>query len=439
MNKRIVGVLMAILLAGGLVAVVSAAEGISWIGAKPTVNLSSTHDVMDESSLALGPNEHVAAIWTSAATRGVFLRQATEGNWGVTRTLASGQAAWYPTVAYSGTEAIAAWAQGTARYPRSIPRAVMQRDENALQAQTIITPVFGNVEISLVIAPTGMHLIFAATTNTNTIGYPWDLYYTHRYFTATTWAPPTIIITHAQVLPAGITPAGIWSPRLTSNEAGTQFHIVWEQETTALTHTVWYAPGAWQAGTLVLGAPKQVSPPSQGYTVRPNVAVGATGKVHIVWTELITGSTGSIINPEEQHINYIQLGDAAPLRISGPAIRVNNNKPTWTTSSLALKGSRLCIVWHGFYAPLGTPGTEDIFMRCSQDEGKTWPSIINTSESAKKLSIFPTVKIDAQGQAHVAWVEFVLEGNWWVSDDFFYRTGTSEITRVFLPLILRRS
>ncbi|MBN2392123.1 MAG: hypothetical protein JXR84_15455 [Anaerolineae bacterium] len=441
MNRRIAGLLIAVLLAGGLVIAISAADGNGspWVGAEAAVNISHTQDVMDEGSLALGPGERAAVIWAGADNQGVFLAQAQEGNWdSPATTLASGQATWYPTVAYSGTEVIAAWAQGAARYPRGTPSAVMQRDASAPQAQTIITPVYGNIEIGLVVAPTGMHMIFAATTNMTITGYPWDLYYTHRYFTETTWMPPTVIITYAQVLPAGTTPAGIWSPRLAVNNDGTQFHVVWEQESTAFTHTIWYASGLWQAGHIDWATPQQVSPPSQRYTVRPNVAVGATGKVHIVWTELIPGS-GSITKPEEQHINYIQLGDPAPIRINGEAIRANDNKPTWSTSSLAVNGNHLCATWHGFYAPPEMSGIEDIFMRCSQDEGESWQFIVNVSESTQKLSIFPTVKVASGGQVHVTWAEFVLPLDMWVPDDFYYRTGTSDVNRIFLPLVMRKA
>ncbi len=454
MNKRLYGVLIAVLLAVGLVVGIQAAVGEPWIGAQPPLNLSHSQDVEDEANLAVGTGGRVAAIWTSKAKPGVFLRQAQDGVWetGVI-TLASGQAAWYPAVAYSGTQVIAAWAQGAARYPRhQVPRAVMQRDVGLPQAQTIITPVYGNIEISLVIAPTGMHMLFAAAAMTQTAQrFEWDLYYTHRCLTETTWAAPTIIITHAQVIPVRTpnTTAGVWEPQLAVNHEGTQLSVVWSQEhtetpslpteTVPFTHTIWYVSGTWQAGSVTWAAPRQVSPPTQHHAVRPDVAVDTAGKAHIVWTELIPNAEGSIVYAAEQHINYLQPGAPAPVRISGEAVRVNNNKPTWATAALALSGSRMCVAWHGFYGPAEIQPPAEIYMRCSKDTGKSWQSIINVSASTAKLSIFPAAALDGEGHTHVVWTEFRLVDNWWVPDDLYYRVGTSEIKQVFLPVVLRQS
>ncbi len=453
MNKRLWGLLSAVILAGALVTGVIAANGITWVGATPAANLSHNSNVRAESSLALGPDNRVAVIWSSKnAPHSVSLAQTQGSGWTTTTLAATNLETWYPAVAYSGTKVIAAWAQGATRDDRSKPRAVIQMDSDMTEPQTVITPVFGNIEIDLAIAPTGMHMIFAASTNpSSTIvsKFPWDLYYTHRYFTETTWSPPTIVITYAQVIPPQMqtdkSTAGIWEPRLAVNNDGTQLNLVWRQEyrvtpieTTYFTYTVWHASGDWQAGHIDWSTPQQVSPSSQKYTVRPDVAVGPTGKVHIMWTELVPGS-GSTLNPNEQHINYVKLGNPTPTRINGEAIRVNNTQPTWATSAMAINGSHMCAAWHGFYAPLGVSGTEEVIMRCSRDEGESWQALINVSESKDNLSLFPVVKINATRQAHVVWVEFGLVVNQLVPIDLFYRTGTSEITLVFLPLVMRRS
>jgi len=446
------GLLIAFLMAGVLVVAIYAASGngSSWIGAQPAVKVSPDNNVLAESNLALGPDNRVTVIWsTAAAPHGVFLAQTQGNGWTTTPWASTGNLeTWNPVVAYSGTKAITAWAQGAVRNNRSTPRAVMQKDEGDLNAQTIITPVFGNVEIGLVVAPTGMHMIFAATTNADTTGYPWDLYYTHRYLTETMWAAPTVVITHAQVIPpeariAGMT-ASIYEPRLAVNHDGTQLHIVWQQEhivttpdpmnpTTSFTLTTWYVSGSWQSGHINWAAPQQMSPPAQKYTIRPNVAVGPTGKVHIVWTELIVGG-GGITRPVEQYINYRQLGGPAATRISDAAIMVNAQQPTRAAASIALRDNRMCVAWHGFY----TGDKEEIIMSCSQNEGTTWSSLINVAESPTLLSFFPTARIDAANQVHVAWTEYSLVGTSLVPSGLYYRTGSSEMARIFLPLVLRR-
>ena len=80
-------------------------------------------------------------------------------------------------------------------------------------------------------------------------------------------------------------------------------------------------------------------------------------------------------------------------------------------------------------------------MRCSQDEGESWQFLVNVSESTQKLSIFPTVRVDSEGQVHVTWAEFVLPigTTKWEPDDFYYRTGTSDVKRIFLPLVMRKA
>ncbi len=452
MNKRVVGLLIAFLLAGALVASISAAAGNGdpWVGAQPAVKVSPDDNVLDESYLTLGPDNRVAVIWSHAeAPHGVFMAQTLGSGWTVTTVASSGNLeTWNPVVAYSGTQRIAAWAQGEKRDVRTTPRALMQKDEG-LAAQTIITPVFGNIEIGLVVAPTGMHMIFAATTNTSRTvitKFPWDLYYTHRYLTETAWAAPTVIITHAQVIetPVPNMTTSIWEPRLAANSDGTQLHVVWQQEqrvttqdpinpTTSFTLTTWYISGTWQSGHMNWATPQQVSPPAQKYTIRPNVAVGPTGKVHIVWTELIVGKEG-VTKPDEQYINYRQVGGPAAVRISDAAIKVNNQKPTRTAATIAGRGNRLCVAWHGFY----TGDKEEIVMNCSPNEGMTWSGLINVSETPTRYSFFPVARIDAQNQVHIAWTEFGLVDTVIIPKGLYYRTGTSNVTRVFLPLILRK-
>lgn len=449
MNKRVAGLLIAVLLAGTLVAAISAAGGNGgfWAGAKAAVKVSPDSNVLAESHLALGPDNRVAVIWSHAeAPHGVFMAQTLGSSWTVTTVASTGNLeTWNPVVAYSGTKRITAWTQGAQRVNRSTPRALMQKDEG-LAAQTIITPVFGNVEIGLVVAPTGMHLIFAATTNTVTLKFPWDLYYTHRYFTATTWSPPTVVITHGQVI-AALTPnmtASIYEPRLAMNGDGTRLYVVWQQEhsvttgepipTTALTLTTWHISGTWQSGSINWATPQQVSPAAQQYTIRPNVVVGPTGKVHIVWTELIVG-TGGVTRPDEQYINYRQLGGPAAVRINSAAIKVNNLQPTRAAATIAGRGNRLCVAWHGFYSG----DKEEIVMSCSQNEGATWSGLTNVSESPTWFSVFPTAKIDAANQVHIAWTEFRLMDTVIVPEGLYYRTGTSDVTYIFLPLILRKA
>lgn len=438
MRRRVGGLFLATLLAAILTGVVFAIDGITWIGATAKVNLSNSQDVLDRSALALGPIR-VAAVWAGdRTTLGTFMTEKQGGEW-VTSSLAltDPQETWYSVLAYSGTQVIAVWVQGASRGLPNQPRAVMQRDVGGIQAQTVITPIFGDVNPSLVVGPTGMHMVFAATTSSTTVSIT-DLYYTHRYFTQTTWASPTVVVTHAQAIPLGAPPSAalIWSPRIGLGNNGTTLHIVWEQEHRyaggVFTSTIWYVEGLWNSGNIVWTPVQQVSPADKRYSVRPNLAIGNNNKVHISWSELWPGS-GTSIDPDAQYIHCLQLGNPAPTEIGGGAIEVNNNKPTWATSSIAVNGKNLCVAWHGFY----TGDKEEIIMRCSQDEGASWGPLVNVSESPTLLSLFPTVKVDGAGQAHVAWVEFELVGSTFTNADLYYRAGSASVTGIFLPLVMR--
>jgi len=442
MNKHVGGLLIALLLAGGLISMVLAADGGPWAGAEPAVNISKSQDVSEHSALALGDGR-VAIAWSGKkTTQDIYLAEKEfDGEWNVQHWPQGEQVTWYPTVAYSGTEPIVAWVQGTTSVPGFVPalnrpRAVMQRDGHGVQAQTIITPMFGDINPDLSIASTGMHMVFVATTISETATQG-DIYYTHRNFTQTEWSSPTIVMTRAQAIQSRVqwNSAHIWWPRLAIEENETRLHLTWEQEYrygTSYTFTIWHMSGTWDAGTITWDIPEQVSPPEQTRAVRPSIAIDEDN-VHISWSELYIG-TGGLLAPEAQHINYVQIGAEPSIRISGEAIRVNNRQPTWTTSSIAAGGGNVCATWHGFY----TGEKEETIMRCSKDGGKTWDALLNVSESQNLLSLFPKVKVDAGDQAHVVWVEFSLVGNSLIPYDLYYRTGTSDVSRIFLPLILRR-
>ena len=442
MQKRIGGVLIALLIASGLVAVVLAESGIVWVGAEEAVNISDSQDVLDETALAVGPGR-VAALWAGeSAPKGPFLVEKQTGDWtSVPFAPTGGQASWYPAVAYSGTQIIAAWAQGEARYPRYQPRAVMQWDQGDVAAKTVITPVFGDINLDLAVGSADMHMVFVATSDSDkeTQGH---LYYTHRSLTQADWSSPTVVVTNAQVVDdnwqSGMT-AGIWWARVGWDDDDQTVHIVWEQEhkhvssVTVVTRTIWYMPGIQQSGGgMVWSEPVQISPSDQQYAIRPSLAVGANDEVHVTWSEVIPGS-GGFSKPDEQYINYRNLSLPTSERISGgAAIQINSNRPTLSMSASSISGDTLCVVWHGFY----TGTKEEVLMRCSLDSGSTWNPLVNVSDSPELLSIFSNVKVDGAGRAHVSWVELELVNNTYIPD-LYYRAGSSQASAVFLPLVLR--
>lgn len=412
---------------------------IKWPDAEDAQNISRSHNVRSNGTLVVRSGQ-VSTVWASEeAPNGVYVAQDQgSGTW-TTQTLAltGDKGAWYPSSIYSGTQLLTAWTQGDALKPGSITRTIMQKDGLNGAVKLVADELFGYSAVpDMAFSPTGLHMVYASAAN-STDWSKGDLYYVHRALDATSWSTPVKIVDYNQVIPSG-SAGGIWYPQLAVNTSGTTLHVVWEQVESGPFYTPWYIEGTWDAGTVNWGTPQRLSPEDQDYGVRPNVAVDSTGSAHVVWSELITGTTGSTIDPEKQYINYKNLGRDARIQLNQQAIKVNDNFPTWAASSISINDATVCVTWHGYYDTSPTD-LEEITLRCSLDWGQTWQAEVNASESQNLLSIFSDVQVDSTGKAHVVWTEYDLPISEFVSYDFFYRTGGPRVPVVYLPIVYKGS
>ena len=449
MTKQTLGkisIILAILLGLGLftITVGVAAGELPWPGATNPVPLAQRNDLRKRTAIAVAPglDGNVSVAWASERSGGISLTQQVEGSWTQSQTVAldvTGKAGWHPNIVYSSTDVLVTWVQGEAPFlgtsPNAIRQQILDQNLNSLSAQPIITPVYGFVSPDITIAATGMHLVFAASRDSdpNEIS-KWNLYYMHRPVSTTTWTTPTVVITSSEVLTPGIS-GQVWYPRLAIGQNGTDLHIVWQQESGSRNRKVWYIHGTWATKEIIWDAPQRVSPIEQD-AILPNIAVDQKDHVHISWSEFIGAYTGG----DAQYINY-QRGTPdqgnRPHRLHDQILQVNNNFPTNTETSINAQGEQICIAWYGFYGTAQTQGKEEILMRCSPDGGISWQGEINVAQSPNFLSAYTQVKIDSQGQAHLIWGEFFLEGSELQPQGLYYRTGSAYLAQVFLPVTLR--
>lgn len=454
MTKQTLGnisIILAILLGLGLftLTVRGAAGELPWPGATNPAPLAQRNDLRERTSIAVAPgiDSNVSVAW--ASSDGIILTQQIGGSWTQSQTVAlgvTGKAGWHPNIVYSGTDVLATWVQGEApslgTSPSAIRQQTLDQDQETLRTQTIITPIYGLALPDIAIASTGIHLVFAASQD----GAPmeaskWNLYYMHRPLTDSTWTTPTAIITHTEVL----TSQGsnqVRYPKLAVDSTGAELHIVWEQKQTEFvggesieSRMIWYIHGTWADTEIAWDAPQRISPLEQN-AILPNIAVDGEDQIHISWSEFI----GPFTAPSAQYINY-QRGAPdqghAPYRLHERALQVNNRFPTNAETAISARDEHVCIAWYGFYGKAQEQGKEQIWMHCSPDSGLSWPSSINVARSSNFHSAYAQIDIDALGQAHLIWGQFLIEQDKVISEGLYYRTGTAELARIFLPVIMR--
>ena len=434
--KRYISISISILLCLIAVTGVWAVTVVPWFWASPVTNVSRTQNVQANVSLAID-GDNIGVVWSGGESApGIYLAENSGFGWtrsALTSTI--NRATRFPKLVLDGSEPIVVWSQSETIKPADSQAQTLLQQDGTDSAVAVAGPVYGRVAPDLALASTGLHMVFPAAT----AAFVWskhDLYYTHRYLASTTWSAPTVVVTHTQVIP-NFTSGKIWYPELAVSSDGQTVHAVWEQSGQSPPQPeilmVWYISGTWNSGSVLWGTPIRISPAYQDYAVRPSVGVDTSGNVHIAWTELIPGSGGTT-NPDAQHINYIQLGDSFPTRINVDPIKVNSNSPTWASSALAINDHNICVSWHGFYEG---ETTEDIFLRCSENQGVTWRPLINISESNNYLSDFPDMEFDDEGLLHSAWEEREIDLSTYEPLDIYYRGGEPHHYTIYFPLVTR--
>lgn len=415
-------------------------------GVTDAVNLSNSGDIR-QPDLTIGESA-IAVMWSGVGAldpdsqRGVFQAVGTSVPLSTTPplTLTGAADTWAPNAVYAGDELRVAWVQGDYAVPEG---RLLQQDATDEQAQELMKPIYGHTAPRLLTGETGDHLLIASADSRANFSKG-NLYHIHRPKDLKTWLAPTMVLTHAQAaLPSS---GGIWYPHAVLNEDAQMLHVVWEQ-TIGTSRSVWYMSGTWQESDSAFdwGDFERLSVRGQT-AVRPKVAVDAHARVHVTWVEQKVVS----LNPKItlQYINYRRLEggiwhpglDHEAALLDKDPVQVNTYRPTWSTISMATLEDTICVAWHGYRAPPGDSGHEEIYLNCSKDGGKTWSDVItNASETPDRLSLFPTMMIDETEILHLAWEEHLGGENFRTNYDVYYRSGPVPDVKklVYLPLTLR--
>jgi hypothetical protein len=427
--------LRALLLSLGLGTLLLA--GVVWAGDLPwpkeaaPVNLSQSSFVRGI-TLDVGSEGRVVA-WANRDDRRIHWTQNGGTGWTSPQMLAPTGDVWAPHLVLSDTTPFITWVEGA--YP--FPVTVYERELEGAAARSVMTDAYGMMTPKLTAGNGGLHLIFAAAESSAN----WDkgdLYYAFRPFTATTWAAPSAVVTRTQVVPLGV--GGVWHPRLALEDSGTTLHVVWEQTVAGAggdLHSVWHISGTWSPSGVTWGTPERLSPLTQE-AVRPDVAVDGSGRVHVVWGELVGGD---ISRPAAQYVNYRRL-DGGPwtpaLRLDASPVLVNTINPTWIRPNLEARGDTLCVTWHGYRSD-AIEEKEEVLLRCSTDGGHAWSPVVNCALSPAALSLFPVLALDTEQQVHLTWEEYQGGGDFFKDYDALYVTGPAEIFNILLPVIMRNA
>jgi hypothetical protein len=410
------------------------AQESDWPMAESVTTLTTDPNMEQRSALALASSTRMAALWSEAGA-GAKACIYDSNDWSQPEILkATGINIYWPTLAYSGTEALAAWVEVEESTKK--PNPIVQMDISTRHTETVASGVIGSSAPDMVIGSQKAHLVFASAQGNNNELFT-DIYYTTRDLDETTWASPTKIITHEQVIPAGRGGGIIFYPQIALSPDGQTVHVVWEQGYDALYWEVWYIAGSqspegkiqWDTDTI-----QRVSPADELGSL-PDLVVDAKDQVHVAW-----------MRPEpyrkehaDQDIYYRRLGTSEDTiqRLNNQTLRVNDNFPGLVRLSMAGAGEDICVAWHGHHGAPESSETEDIWMRCSPNAGDSWQPVINVSGSPDEHSLFSNIQLDAQGSAYATWVEYKIEGSTKLPQSLNVRTGPATLNQVFLPVVMR--
>jgi hypothetical protein len=372
-------------------------------------------------------------------TQGFYLAERSAGVW-LTDLTSTPSGAWAPGVATGGGQTVAVWMEGTNHLDSSTEWSLISQKVGASR-QEIAGDVFGEGLPDLSATAEGFHLVYAAATTKVNNQILTDLYYTHRTLAASSWAAPTKVVSYDTVIDPSALSGGVENAQVALD--GDAIHIVWEQKQllpltsppySQVDHSIWYIAGSISGGSW--SQPVRLSPATQRIAVRPTIAAGDGGRIHVTYTELI----GPRDRPEQQHIYYRSIAEATLTRLN-PAdqpIRVNGLFPTKATSAIAVQGDRVCVAWHGYYDD-GPDTLEDVTLRCSHNAGETWGVPLDVSDgNSERSSIFPAVGFDSEGLVHVAWAEYELDVTGFRPFGIYHRSGeVRESYFVYMPAVMR--
>lgn len=405
-----------------------------WTGGDPASQLD-TSGYNRYNAMAQADDGTIAIVWSRVAPdqktgpRWLTLTQRTGNTWGAPITLRTVTTDInQPAVAYLGNIWHVAWTEGLYGGP-----AKLMVLRNGGTVQVLQDPVYRYTTPDIASAANGLHMVYAAATSPNYPNNKPDLYYTFYPANGSAWTAPTIAITSSQVLTPGVK-GEIWYPRIAVTPDGTSIHLVWEQVVDlaeGARYEVWYVKGTLSGSNVTWGQARRLSPQGQ-YALRPEIVLNAQGYPHVIWTEALP----PLGRPTAQYIDYRfqnAQGWSIPIRIDPYNAAVSNLNPTYVQAEIALHENRLCVAWHASRDP---NAKEELLLTCSENQGSTWGTTVNVSNTPEKLSLYPHLLFNRQGKLLLTWIE--SNSTKWLWDyNPFFRSEKTNLYKLYLPITLR--
>ncbi|MGH9877864.1 MAG: hypothetical protein ACRD5H_09515, partial [Nitrososphaerales archaeon] len=178
------------------------------------------------------------------------------------------------------------------------------------------------------------------------------------------------------------------------------------------------------ADDIDFGSPIALDP-TVGYSTRPRMAVSGSD-VYTVWMDTAPDRKTDPAYRKNDIFFRVSHDDGATW---DSTINLSNDSGNSKYPAIAVSGNSVYVAWTN--DPVGNQYSRDVFFRASGDNGATWGSVINLSNS----DLFSNAhRIAASGSdVCVAWVDDYLEGDKYVYDAYFRISNDNGFT--FGPLI----
>ncbi len=252
---------------------------------------------------------------------------------------------------------------------------------------------------------------------------PHNVFYTRKSASVGSWPAATAIYTNS---------LGVGSQYMAiDSDSKNNLHVVWQENKTANDGIIYYMKGVPSGNTISWTSPTDISAMANFTdTASPAITVDSNDVVHVVWVSYVSRS--------EQYIYYTHstnnsAGTSAPTTwgtptlVTAQAVGANDTSPRYVSPDIAVADSAVYVVWHNNI--YDTNGKEDVFYTRSFNNGTTWGTPVNLSQTSDTYSRFPKLAVDNQNTVHIVWEEEV-NGTLTVQYVHFLHI-------VFLPIVMK--
>jgi hypothetical protein len=426
-----IGALLLVGLTAGVV-VAAGTDWPAWAGTPPANISNSTWDETWQPVVATGSSGQVLVAWSDegaeGAERDIYARLSDDN--GVTWLTApqvisaTVRDSVLPDALIAENRCFVAWVDLDGG-PVALHEAEIT-GTGTIAVRPIVSPLpLADTQPRLGASAGNLHVVFNA-------GDPSHIVYATRPLTSTTWPTATVLYT-----PTNGFEFGSLFPTLALDPAGETLHLAWI-DIGYDTRTIRYM--RWSAGSFYTHALSSEAPANTTWG-RPSIAADSSGNLHVVWEEEV--GTGPA-EGRDRYVRYTRYSVSSgswtspTIRIYSEPVRVNADDPRNIVPALTLVEKddevTVCVAWHGFRVSGLYVGAEEILLICSEDGGRSWPSLphnVSRSPEAEEISIMPSVAFGPSGRLHGVW----QERSQFLHYEIYYTYSLGN--RVFLPLMMR--